>query len=280
MNTVFIQTNNKQLFGAKIAEFAIKKNAVNDNEIRIRIINVDTLSIFQQYRGTTYTRKGKELRYDSDDLQSFTLSRFMAPQLMNYQGKAIVIDPDIFAQNDITPLFDFPMQGKAIACCSKKEAWDTSVMLLDCRLLIHWDISQWLEKLRNKEIDYADLISLTSEKSIVELPREWNSLDHVDEKTKFLHTTNRLTQPWKTGLHIDFTRNSAPKIAGIIPREWLLKLKGSYHTTYQPHPNKHIENMFFKLVREAVKAGHVSRNCIKEEIDKKNIRPDIFQYIE
>ena len=48
----------------------------------------------------------------NDDLQSFTPLRFLPPQLMGYQGRAVVIDPDIFATGDIWELLSRDMAGK------------------------------------------------------------------------------------------------------------------------------------------------------------------------
>ena len=89
-----------------------------------------------------------------------------------------------------------------------------------------------------------------------------------------LHTTNRLTQPWKTGLPIDFVINPMPKYFGIIPREPIHKLLGKYPTHYKPHPNKKIETFFFTLLKEAVTAGAVSKDEILESINSDNIRKD------
>ena len=33
----------------------------------------------------------------------------------------------------------------------------------------------------------------------------WNDFDHLGPGTKLLHNTRRMTQPWKTGLPVDFT---------------------------------------------------------------------------
>ena len=74
----------------------------------------------------------------NEDLQSFTPLRFAPPQLMNYQGRAVVMDPDIFAIGDIWELLNRDMEGAAIMCRPKsgrkgrKGAFASSVMLLDC----------------------------------------------------------------------------------------------------------------------------------------------------
>ncbi|MEK7203819.1 MAG: glycosyltransferase [Patescibacteria group bacterium] len=282
MNKVFIHTNNKQLFGAILAKYALEKNSINKNAFSIEFINVDELEVFKNFRGKEYLRDGRAVKYDSNDLQSFTLSRFMPPELTNFQGRAIVIDPDIFNLSDINELFSLDMQGRSIAACRKKGAWDTSVMLMDCVRLKHWRIDDILKKLENKELDYSDLMTLNAEDqgTILEIPRIWNSLDELKENTKMLHTTNRLTQPWKTGLKIDFTRKKLPKILGIFPREPLLRLLGRYPMTYQPHPDKNIERFFFSLAREALKKGVITEELVNNEISRKHLRPDFFRVLE
>jgi hypothetical protein len=82
----------------------------------------------------------------------------------------------------------------------------------------------------------------------------------------------RLTQPWKTGLPIDFTFNPVPKLWGIIPRFWV-----THPTHYQPHPDKKIETFFFDLAREALKAGAVTVDEIKQGIAAGNLRKDFIE---
>src|SRR6185295_8476717 len=199
MNRVFIQANNKQEIGAKVAEFALKKNSKNPDNFSVTIINVDNNQAFKNFAGTTYKRWGKIVRNEGSDLQSFVLSRFMPPELMSYQGKAVAIDPDIFTLGDINDLFAIDMQGKAIAACRKKGGWDSSMMLLDCSKLNHWKVENIMSRLSNHEIDFDEVMYLKDENSVLELPRIWNNLDTLTPETKLLHTTNRLTQPWKTG---------------------------------------------------------------------------------
>ena len=107
----------------------------------------------------------------------------------------------------------------------------------------------------------------------------WNSFDKITEKTKALHTTRRITQPWKTGLPIDFTPNPMPKIFGIIPRELIHKLLGKYPTHYLPHPDKEVEKFFINLVHEALEAGAITRYEIEEAIREKHVRSDLLNLI-
>jgi hypothetical protein len=147
-------------------------------------------------------------------------------------------------------------------------------MLLDCAKLTHWRIADILASLKSGTGDYRDYMQLRKEERVLELPRLWNSLDVIHPDTKFLHTTVRLTQPWKTGLSIDFTPGTIPPLFGFIPRFWVHR-----PTHYQPHPDKKIEQWFFDLARDALKAGVVTRADIDDAIAHHYIRPDFLKMI-
>jgi hypothetical protein len=280
MQKVFIHTNNKQLFGAKLAKFAIERKLPPNSLIKVRFINVDELDIFRKFAGKKYVRAGFiHLKHDPEDLQSFTLSRFMPPELMNYEGRSVLIDPDIFAIQDITPLFEMNLNDYPIAACGKKDAWDSSLMIMDNSKLRHWKIESILDGLTSQTLDYDDVVTLRKEPQVMEIPRIWNNLDKLTPETKMVHMTNRITQPWKTGLPIDFTRNPMPKFFGIIPRETIHKLLGKYQTHYQRHPDIKIEEFLFELVRDALKANTIKEEEIQIEIDKGNVRKDFLEII-
>lgn len=268
---IFIQANNKQLLGAKIAKFAMEtRGKAQERGIPVTIMNVEENPTYMSYAGMTYKRGTETRTHDPNDLQFFTLSRFMPPELMNHEGRALVIDPDIFALADIGELFEMNLQGNAVAACPKKEHWDTSVMVLDCARLPHWNIKNILEGLKNGTEDYRAWMQLKKEK-VTPLSRDWNSLDTLTPHTKMLHTTNRLTQPWKTGLPIDFTLGVVPKLFGIIPRFLV-----SRPTHYQKHPDKNIEHLFLTLTKEAMAAGVFSSEELDREIASHNIRSDLY----
>jgi hypothetical protein len=150
---------------------------------------------------------------------------------------------------------------------------------LDCAQLKHWNIKSILDSLANKESDYSAIMNLSREKMVMELPRKWNDLDNLTSQTKLIHMTERLTQPWKTGLKIDFTRKPLPKLFGVIPREPVARLLGKYPSRYQPHPKKEIEQLFFTLVRDALRDGAVSEHYIREEIAAGHVRADLLERI-
>jgi hypothetical protein len=273
MNTVFIFTNDKQMLGAKVAKFALEKHRNDPASFRVEIVRVEKAAAFQNFVGKKYLFGKDEWRtYTLDDLQSFTLTRFMPPALMGYQGYAIGIDPDIFALTDVSELFTMDLGGHTIAACRKKDAWDSSVMLMDCAKL-KWNIETILADLAAGNRAYMRVMTLDGE-DVTEIPRLWNNLDTLTPNTKMLHTTGRMTQPWKTGLPIDFTRNTMPKYFGLIPREPIHKLLGKYETHYQPHPDKGIERFFFDLLKEALGAGAITEAELDNAIMAGDVRKD------
>jgi hypothetical protein len=64
---------------------------------------------------------------------------------MNWQGRAVLTDPDIFAVGDIYELLQKDMKGAAVmgrrrsGGQRKASQVATSVMLMDCARLQHWD---------------------------------------------------------------------------------------------------------------------------------------------
>ena len=146
-HTVFIQTNHKQITGAIVAEYALRRYSQNNDKFDVRIIHKKDYPYFDQREGQLYLRDGVKRTWLNDDLQSFTLTRFMPPELMDYRGRAVVIDPDVFAVGDVWDLLSRDMGGKAILARSRSgtkglidRCIATSVMLLDCEKLGHWRV--------------------------------------------------------------------------------------------------------------------------------------------
>ena len=98
---VFIQANDKQYVGALVAEYALRRNSRHNDKFDIRIMNYNDFPFLHAREGQMYLRDGGKREWVRDDLQSFTPTRFLPPQLMAYQGRAVVIDPDVFARADI-----------------------------------------------------------------------------------------------------------------------------------------------------------------------------------
>ena len=84
---VFIQANEKQMLGAIVAEYALRRNSRHNDKFDTMIMNYDDIPVFRQREGDAFLRDGSKRIWVRDDLQSFTPSRFLPPELMGYQGR-------------------------------------------------------------------------------------------------------------------------------------------------------------------------------------------------
>ena len=290
---VFVHTNHKQMIGAKVAAYALSRNSDNAEKFEVRIIHSDEHAFVKEFEGQLYLRDGVKRVWLYDDLQSFTPLRFMPPELMGYQGRAILIDPDIFAVGDIWELLARDMQGKAIFCRMRsgpKGAIDkclaSSVMLLDCAKLAHWQAEQQFRSMFAFELDYHDWICLKTEdpSTIGFFENEWNDFDRLTPRTKLLHNTRRKTQPWKAGLPVDW--RPAERFRLFPPLGWLMrarrKLFGEYAFlgSYHRHPDRNQEHLFFGLLRECLENGVISEAMLRDEMRQNHIRHDALEFLE
>ena len=290
---VFIQTNHKQYIGALVAQYALKRNSRHADRFDVHIIDMRDYPFFAAREGQYYLRDGAKRVWLNDDLQSFTLTRFMPPELMGYQGRAVVIDPDVFAVGDVWELLSRDMAGKAIMCrprSGKKGrlygCLASSVMLLDCAKLTHWRVEEQFNEMFEFKRDYMDWICLKLEprETIGLFENEWNDFDRLTPQTKMLHTTKRKTQPWKTGLPVDF--RPPERVRGFSPQGWLQSLRrhlfGEYGLLghYKPHPDPNQERFFFGLLKECLEKGIITEELLREEMRKNHVRHDAFEVLE
>jgi hypothetical protein len=290
---VFIHTNPKQRLGALVAQYALRRNSKHNDSFAIHIISTQDYPFFTAREGQFYLRDGIQRRWLNDDLQSFTPLRFMPPELMGYKGHAVVIDPDVFAVGDIWELLSRDMAGKAILCRPRSgpkgfidKCLASSVMLLDCEKLTHWRCEEQFNELFAGKRDYMPWICLKLEprETIGFFENEWNDFDRLTEKTKLLHNTRRKTQPWKTGLPVDW--RPAERFRLFPPIAWLMrarrKLFGEYALLgrYSRHPDPNQERFFFGLLRECLDKGIISETMVYEEMQRNHVRHDALEVLE
>lgn len=276
---VFIHTNDKQMVGAIVGRHSLKRHSARPDAFDVRITRREDFPFFDEFEGRKFLRSGGWRTWRNGDLQSFTPVRFMPPELMNYQGRAVVIDPDVFSVGDINELFERDMQGKPIYARpraghnGRHNYVASSVMLLDCAKLTHWNVRQQFEDLFAGKLDYEDWVILANEPegSIGFLEDKWNDFDQLAPHTKLLHNTKRLTQPWKTGLPIDFT-SRIPLISKLLPENGI-KLWGRY----RKHPDPRQEAFFFALLKECLETGQISRQEIETEMRHNHVRHDALE---
>ncbi|MDT8388755.1 MAG: hypothetical protein RQ736_14730 [Thiogranum sp.] len=290
---VFIHTNHKQIVGAHVAEYALRRYSQHNEKFDVQFIELKDYPFFSAHEGQLYLRDGMRRPWLNEDLQSFTPLRFMPPELMNYTGRSLVIDPDIFAVSDVWDLLSRDMQGKAIMCRPRtgtKGRFDrclaSSAMLLDNAQLRHWRVESNFQEMFEMKRDYMKWICLKLEDpdSIALFENEWNDFDRLTAKTRMLHTTKRKTQPWKTGLPID--HRPRERYPFFPPLAWLMKARrkvfGEYAFLghYKPHPDQNQQHLFFGLLRECLEKGIVSEQMIREQMALNHVRHDAFEVID
>lgn len=290
---VFIHTNAKQMLGARVGSYALRRNSPNADKFDVRIIHTDDYPFMREFEGKRYLRDGVSWTWLNDDLQSFTPLRFAPPKLMGYKGRAVLTDPDIFAVGDIWELLSRDMQGKAILSRMRSgpkglidKVWASSVMLLDCAKLAHWDVERGFCEMFDGRRDYQHWVGLKLEnqEDIGILESEWNDFDRFTSRTRMLHNTKRRTQPWKAGLPPDW--RPAERFRLFPPAAWILRAKrrlfGDYAFVgnYKRHPDPNQERYFFGLLKECVEAGLVSEQEIRAEMRADHVRHDALQMLE
>ena len=276
--TVFVQTNERQLLGAKISAYSYKRNSRSPDSFDVRIMTLDDFPRLRK-PGQSVLRGGFVRDWDPDDLQSFTPLRFAPPTLMGFEGQAVVTDPDCFGVGDVAELLSRDMQGKAIMAVPRpghnksNDYVATSVMLLDCAKLKYWDFEPLLDQLFGKKFDYVPWMELKLEDraTIGLLEPEWNSFDKLTPDTKILHTTKRRTQPWKTGLPVDYTLRESG------PFDFIRRLASR---RYQQHPDRNQEAFIYSLLAEMVDKGIVTKDELVGEMAANHIRHDSLDLIE
>ncbi len=290
---VFIHTNHKQIVGALVAEYALRRNSRHSSQFDVRIMHTKDYPFLRAKEGQLYLRDGVKRSWLMNDLQSFTPLRFLPPEMMGYKGRAVVIDPDIFAVGDVWELLSRDMGGKSIMCRKRSGpkgyidgCLASSVMLLDCAKLTHWRVEEQFNDMFTFTRDYMDWVCLKLEDrdKIGLFENEWNDFDHLTDRTKMLHNTKRKTQPWKTGLPVDF--RPADTFRLFPPRHWIRRARralfGEYRFAgrYKPHPDPKQERFFFGLLRECLEKGVVSEDLLREEIARRHVRPDAMDVLE
>lgn len=297
---VFIHTNHKQMLGAMVARYCIERNSRHADQFSVEFLRLEDYPQLHERQGQVYRRNGMPVPWDNEDLQSFTPLRFLPPQVMGYQGRAVVIDPDVFAVGDIYDLLTMPMDEKAILCRCIPPAegrpgyYATSVMLLDCASLRSWQWDRAIEEMFSEERDYRDWMSLYLEPrdSIGCVGEEWNSFDELGPDTKLLHNTRRQTQPWKTGLPIDFHKvDKPPKLWRKLRRLHLLPSEKTplgrrlfrlfprpsgarKNRYYQTHPDPGQIDFFFRMLAEGIAARSIDPDLVQQEVSRGHVRAD------
>ena len=190
---VYINTNKFQKIAALVSKYSFERYGLKS----VELIEFENIPLLHQKINNKYIRNN-QLKEFKDDLQSFTLLRLFGPQLANYSGHVLSIDPDIFAISNPTEEFDkLEKLNKNISCPFVNGKIRTEVIAFNCSK-INWSHQKLIENLFDLKLDYNHLINLNFiNESIGKINDNLNKLDTINHDTILLHTTNRITQPWK-----------------------------------------------------------------------------------
>ena len=272
---VFIQTNKQQYLASKVSAYSFKRFGLD-----VELMNFDDNTYLKNFINKKYFRN-KKFKIFKDDLQSFTLLRFLAPKLNNFNDYILVIDPDIFALKDPKILKNEIDNLHNVYCTFYNNFPRSEMMLIDAKK-VTWDFNYLINQLFNHNLDYQNLMNLSFDQNlkIKKINNKFNSHDFIDEETVLLHTTNRLTQPWKEGLKIDFERHNfsySLYLKNLI-KKYLNKDYDSslLAVNYQTHPNSQVINTVKNLFWEAKKEKFISEEEINLAINNKFISNKIL----
>lgn len=302
---IFIGSSLRNFVEERVFVYSLTK--YSKQPIEINIIDGETGSV------TLHTGEVRELPFNISNQISgataFSLARYAIPKWCDYQGKAIYCDSDQIVLTDILELWSYDLSDSSASAVPVKSSksskhyvdnfleklkncddqyYLTSVMIIDCSKLKHWDINKIVKDLEEKKFSYTELMFLGSSfrnrfTSVKALPSEWNHLDILLEDSKLLHFTDLTSQPWlfhhnKTGyLWEQYFLEAVEQ--GFITKEELEKAfkKGFISKRVRDFPfiNKKIRPLISKLWRTwnlsnfLVLQGfqqqiHLSKNNIKK----------------
>jgi hypothetical protein len=292
---VVIHTNDQQLIAARVSAHSLKSRSRSPDRFDVRLLRLEETPYLykrdgQKFLGSEGVNPSVWRRRDS---QSFAPLRRFVPQLLGFAGRALLIDPDVFAVGDVYELLSRDMNGKAILCRQRPPrpngeplGYSTAVMLLDCAQLRHWQWERDIDDLFSFKLMMMPWLSLQDESParIGLFEEEWNHLDTLTQDTKLLHNTEIRTQPWKTGLPADYHQHAPP---GPLSREGLKRgarrlfaKPADKQIFYLPHPDPRQERLFFGLLQECVDQGTVTERMLRAAIRKRYIRKDTFALLD
>jgi len=273
---ILIQANKFQRLAAEVSKYSFIKQGIKD----VEIINLEDQNILIKNFGKKYLRNGKLTTYEYNDLQSFTLLRFI-PTKLSIKDFCLIVDPDIFAVTNPIPEIEKILDNKIDIFCTKiNDQLRSEVMILNLKKNI-WDFESLINDLFSQKIDYSYLINLKfiEKKKIKIINNKFNEHDNIRTNTIFLHTSNRLTQPWKEGLKINFKTYFSKKY--IIKNYIKYIFRMSYDekaisSKYIKHKNEQVLRFVCELFEEAYKNKFIKNSDIKFALNNKFISKNFF----
>ena len=199
---VFIGSGEASLLERKTLIHSLRKNS--RRELDIYVFNGTHDAI--EHNDEPPVRANLPLWIKYRNYTEFSNYRWLIPAICNHQGRAIFLDSDMVCVADIGELFDTDMRGCAMLAKAEaykgKQSWGMSNILFDCSLC-HFDLEKIFRAVDQGHFTNTEFHQMAPAFlakypfRLGKLDSNWNSFDHVDEKTKLIHYTNLRTQPWK-----------------------------------------------------------------------------------
>jgi len=291
---VVIHTNDSQLVAARVGAHSLKSRSKSPDLFDVRLLRLEEAPHLYRRNNQPFIwwDGGAPSVWRRRDLQSFAPLRRMVPALLGFQGRALVLDPDIFAVGDVYELLTRDMNGKAILCCPKSQWRDgrrlhsSAVMLLDCSKLTHWQWEREIDDIFRGVLKLGPWLSLLDESPdrIGLLEEVWNHCDTLTEETKLLHNTEIPTQPWKTGLPADYHEHAprwpAPLESLRRVARRMISAGGDSEMFYRAHPDPRQEHVFFLLLKECLDEGSITRRFLRHAMRRNYLRKDTLTVLD
>jgi len=286
---VYIQANERMTVPAQVAGHSFARWSTDEVEIVPHLLYAEKLPALAAREGMDWLQGDVRITYRLDDLCSFMPTRMAPPSLMGFEGRCLIIDPDMFAVRSPIPLLTMDMQDKAIWAAPPPEyrdgPYETSLMLVDTSKVRHWVFDEMLERICAGEMDYGDWERLRYEDpgSVGTLGNEWNCYDAWHEDTRIVHNTNYLWWPWKRGRDVEYwehrlwvrTRMKPRNVGRLLVKALRRRFKAP--AVYEGHPNPRIEENFIRLLAEAIDCGRIDRSEVQASIDRGHVRGDLLE---
>ena len=189
---VFIGWDSREAEVADVLAYSLQKNS--SIPLDIQYLKLDELDFDR----------------DRDPLQSteFTYTRFLVPELCNYEGTAVFMDCDMLCLGDMKQLDDLDMSSCALRVVKHdhrptntvkmdgvkqtsypRKNW-SSLMLMDCSKLTLWT----KDVVQRESGAYLHRFQDIPDEQVGDIPDTWNTLDWMDDRTQLVHYTEG--GPW------------------------------------------------------------------------------------
>jgi hypothetical protein len=284
--TVVIHTSDAQMIAAQVAAHSLTSRSKNADRFHVRFLRLEETPHLERHDGARFVwwPGDQPSTYRRRDLQAFAPLRRLVPELLGFRGRALLLDPDVFAIGDVYDLLTRDMDGKAILCRRQRRThagqplYSSAVMLLDCEKLTHWRWHDDVDAIFRCERPLGPWFALLDEppEHIGLIENAWNDLDTLTDATKLLHTTEIATQPWKTGLPADY-HEYAPRWPE--PIEAVRRAMRSSWPRYRPHPDPRQERVFFALLKECVDQGTITHRSLRRAMRRNHLRKDALEIL-